>query len=328
MRAAARELEAGGIVGQTVITVVIPCYRSERTIGKVVSLTRDALISMGFEYEFVLVNDASPDGTFDSIRTLCSEDPRIVGVNLARNFGQHSAIMAGLRYVHGDYVMLMDDDMQTHPSQCKKLIDKMTEGNDVVFATFPDHKEAWWRRVGSRFQQWTVRVLTSRPRGVESSNFFIMKRLVSDEITKYTGPYVYIQGLIFQVTSDIVNVPVEHFEREEGSSGYSLKALLRLWSVILNFSMAPLRMAAVIGAVMGILGLIGAVVLIVQRVLDPTMVAGWSSLMVALMICSGFILMFLGLIGEYLGRLFMTINKTPQFVLREVLNGEEGDTND
>ena len=303
------------------VSVVIPCYYSEKTIGKVVRLTRDELIKAGYDYEFVLSNDGSTDGTFDEIKKLHEEDEKVIGVNLARNFGQHSAIMAGLRHASGDLVMLMDDDMQTHPSQCIKLLDAMSDEIDVVFATFPDHRESWWRRLGSRFTVWSMRVLTKRPKEIEPSNFMLMRGFIAKEITQYDGPYVYIQGLLFRVTNRMVNIPVKHFDREVGVSGYTLKSLIRLWSTVLNFSMAPLRFAAVVGAVLGGLGLLGALFLAIQRITDPTIQQGWSSLMVTMLVCSGIIVLFLGLVGEYLGRLFMTINKAPQYVQREVVGG-------
>lgn len=309
------------------VSVVIPCYYSEKMIGKVVRLTRDELSSAGYDYEFVLVNDGSTDGTFDQIRQLCSEDSRVVGINCAKNMGQHSAIMAGLRKTTGDLILLMDDDMQTHPSQCLKLLRAIDEdGVDVVFASWKQHKEAWWRRLGSNFTIWSMRVLTNRPREIYASNFFVMRGHIRDEVIRYTGPYVYIQGLLFRATANMSNVEVKHFDREEGQSGYTLKSLLRLWSTVLNFSLMPLRAASLVGAVMGLVGIIGALVVLVMGLTVPNMQVGWPSLMVTMLTCSGVIIMFLGLIGEYLGRLFMTVNQSPQYVLKTVVdNRREGE---
>ena len=309
----------------TIVSVVIPCYRSERTIGKVVELTRAELKRLGYGYEFVLVNDGSGDATFDAIRQLCTDDEKVKGINFAKNFGQHSAIIAGLHEVSGDYVMLMDDDMQTHPSQIHLLLEEMKNGWDVVFGKYPDHKEAWWRRLGSNFTLWTMRVLTKRPKDIEASNFLVMKRFVSDELIRYDGPYVYIQGLLFRTTRNMANVDVRHFDREVGSSGYTFRSLLRLWSTVLNFSMVPLRMASVVGSVLAALGFVWAIVLVIQRLVNPAIQVGWSSLMVVSLFCSGIIVMFLGLVGEYLGRLFMTVNKAPQYVLKDCLNCSGGD---
>lgn len=300
------------------ISVVIPCYYSEKTIQKVVEQTREMLIARNLDYEFVLVNDGSVDGTFGRICELAAEDSHVKGVNFAKNFGQHNAIIAGLRHVTGEYVMLMDDDMQTHPSQCSKLIDvALTDKYDVVFAQYPDHREAWWRRFGSDFTVWSMRALTGRPKDIEASNFLVMKRFISDELIRYDGPYVYIQGLLFQATRNMVNVPVVHYDREVGTSGYNLKSLFRLWSTVLNFSMVPLRFASVSGAFLGLVGFLGAVLVVLQRVFNPGMQIGWSSTMSALLLCSGMVIMFLGLIGEYLGRLFITVNKAPQYVVRD-----------
>lgn len=303
------------------ISVVIPCYYSEKMIGRVVSLTREQLIGAGYSYEFILVNDGSTDGTFRVISEMAEEDENIVGIDCAKNLGQHSAIMAGLRHANGDLVMVMDDDMQTHPSQCLKLIHGIEgDDTDVVFASWPSHKEAWWRRLGSDFTVWSMRVLTNRPKEIFPSNFFVMKKHVCKELIRYTGPYVYIQGLLFRATANMSNVEVEHFDREQGKSGYTLKSLLRLWATVLNFSMVPLRMGAIAGAIIGALGTIGAFFIVIRRIMDPTIQMGWSSLMVAVLICSGAIIMFLGVLGEYLGRLFMTVNMSPQYVLKKVID--------
>lgn len=303
-----------------IISVVIPCYYSEATIAKVVNMTKEELVARGFGYEFVLVNDGSDDGTFAEIEKLCQHDDRVVGVNLAKNVGQHGAIMAGLRQVSGDLVMVMDDDMQTHPSQCVKLIESMDDGCDVVFATYPKQKTAAWRRMGSAFTTWSMRVLTKRPKGIVSSSFFVMRRFVSDELTEYTGPYTYIQGLIFRTTWKIKNVEVEHYDREVGQSGYTLKTLIRLWSTVLGFSLLPLRFVFFFGLALGCVGFLAGVVLIIQRLLNDTIQMGWSSLMVAVLVCSGFIMVSIGLVGEYLGRLFMTANHAPQYVTKRLVD--------
>ena len=311
---------ASDLAGRPDVSVVIPCYYSEATIGKVVALTRDVLRERGDAYEFVLVNDGSTDGTFARIRELAEADPCVHGVCLSRNFGQHNAIMAGLARVRGHVVMLMDDDMQTHPSQCSRLLDEMETGAwDVVFARYPAQREAAWRRLGSRFAVATERALMGCPKGIDTTSFFVMRDFVAHEVTRYAGPYVSVQGLIFRVTRTVCNVDVEHFEREQGTSGYTFGSLVRLWSSVLTFSVVPLRAASVVGSLLGLAGVVGAIALVVRRVLDPTVQQGWSSLMVTVLICSGLTIAFLGLAGEYLGRLFMTANREPQYVVRETV---------
>ncbi|MEA5019335.1 MAG: glycosyltransferase [Gordonibacter sp.] len=298
------------------ISVVIPCYYSEKVIADVVLQTRNELVLSGYDYEFVLVNDGSRDKTFQTIVELCEEDAHIKGIDLMRNFGQHNAIMAGLYETTGDAVLLMDDDMQTHPSQCLALIEGLQDEVDVVFAKFRVHKESLFRRLGSRFAMFTIRMLAGCPKGITDSNFLIMRACVRDEVLHYASSSVYIQGLIFRTTDRMANVEVEHFDRQEGNSGYTLKSLLRLWSTILNFSVTPLRIASVLGVLMGGAGLVGAISLFIERIFDPSMQLGWASTMVTILVCSGVILMFMGFLGEYVGRLFMTVNKNPQFIVR------------
>ena len=307
------------------VSVVIPCYYSEATIAKVVRLTREELSKGGYESEFVLVNDGSTDGTFAEIEKLAAQDDSVVGINCAKNLGQHAAIMAGLRYVDGDLILLMDDDLQTHPSQCLKIVDAIVEHPecDVVFASWPEHKEALWRRLGSNFAVWSMRIMTKRPKEIYPSNFFVMRDYVCDEVVRYTGPYPYVQGLLFRATSSMMNVEVEHFEREVGTSGYTLKTLIRLWASVLGFSMLPLRASSIVGALMGACGIVAAIAVIIMRALDPTLQMGWPSLMVVILICSGLILLFLGIIGEYIGRLFMTANQAPQYVTKTIIDNRK-----
>ncbi len=306
------------------ISVVIPCYYSEKMIRKVVTLTREELVSNGYPYEFILVNDGSTDGTFDEIRKLSEEDHQVVGIDCSKNLGQHSATMAGLHHVHGDLVMLMDDDMQTHPSQCMKLINAIEEtGDDVVFGQWAKMRESWWRLLGSKFTTWSMQVMTKRPKEVEACNFLVMRRAISDELMRYTGPYIYIQGLLFRATSKMSNVSIKHFERESGTSGYTLKTLIKLWSTILNFSMMPLRAASIVGTVLGLVGLVSGIVVVVSKLVYPDFALGWPSLMAVVLFCSGIILLSLGIIGEYLGRVFMTLNNSPQYVIRTLLDERE-----
>lgn len=304
------------------VSVVIPCYHSEQTIAKVVGMTREVLVGLGYDYEFVLVNDGSTDGTFGQIRALAAEDSRVKGLDLIRNFGQHGAIMAGLTHATGRLILLMDDDLQTHPSQVPSLLDKIYEGYDVVFADYGQGgiKESPLRRAGSGFAEWTSRVLTGQPRDLYASSFFVMRDYVRDNVLAYTGPYPYIEGLIFRVTRSVTSVPVRHFEREVGTSGYTLRALVRLWSSILGLSMGPLRLAGMAGVGISALGVVWALVIVVRRLLGYVTQDGWSSIMATMLVLFGIVLVFLGLIGEYLGRLSLSVSGHPQFEVRTALN--------
>lgn len=307
------------------VSVVIPCYRSEQTIGDVVRQTRDELVRAGYNYEFVLVNDGSPDQTFARIRELCAEDPKVKGIDLVRNFGQHGAIMAGLNHTAGDLVLLMDDDMQTHPSQVPLLLDRIYDGWDVVFARYENGlKERWYRRAGSAFAEWTSHVLTGSPKDIYASSFFVMRDYVRDNMITYTGPYPYVQGLIFRATNKVTDAPVQHFERATGTSGYTLRSLIRLWSSILGLSVVPLRLAAGCGAILSLAGIVWAIIIVIEKLTGLVTQEGWTSLMATLLVCSGLVLLFLGLIGEYLGRLSLSVAGAPQYEVRSSLNVPNG----
>ena len=212
------------------ISIVIPCYYSEKSIRKVVRLVMEEFDkNEGYECEFVLVNDGSKDGTFEEIKKLGAEHPNVCGVNLMRNFGQHNALMAGLHYAEGDYVLGMDDDMQTHPSQIFKLIVKIREGYDVVYGRYARKKNSATKNLTSKLNEVSSRILLGRPKNIVSSNFWIISRQVAMEVIKYDSFNPYIDGIFYRITHNIGNVEVEHHKREVGTSNYTLKKLIRLW---------------------------------------------------------------------------------------------------
>lgn len=299
-------------------SIVIPCYNSSQTIGEVVDLTRKELKNETIE--FVLVNDGSPDGgmTRDAINKLADENEDVTAIDLAKNSGQHNAILCGLNSARGEYIICMDDDMQTHPSQLYKLINKLEEGYDVVYASYPKKKQTLFRRFGSNFNSWCEHVMLGKPKELETNSFWIMKRFVRDNLVDYRNSYTYLDGLVLRTTDNIANVEVEHFERKVGQSGYSFKKLVLHWFDIIGFTVVPLKAALVVGCVVAAIGLIMAVVILIKKLFFGVSIAGWSSMLVALCFFSGVTLMFMGFIGEYLGRVFMSCNKQPQYVIRSI----------
>lgn len=304
------------------VSIVIPCYNSEQTIEKVVDLCVEQFEQMpGYECEFVLVNDCSPkDNTFAAIRRCARRYPFVKGVNLARNFGQHNAIMAGLRYAQGDVIVGMDDDLQTHPSQLPILLDKLEEGYDVVFGIFRQRKFNWLKNLFSKVAGFITWHLVSRPKGIEASNYWVIRRYVKDQVIKYTSNEVYLSMLFFRTTTNVGNVEISHFSRESGTSNYTFWKGFRLFMTFLNFTVLPLRMSTFFGAAFSSLGLITALITIIRKILDPTIQSGWSSLMSAMLILFGFTFLMLGIIGEYVGNLIQDSTHTPQYVVRETLN--------
>ena len=304
------------------LSVVIPVYRGERTIGPLVHALADCLGGI-YKLEVVLVNDGSPDGSADVCRQLAQRLPFVKFLNLSRNFSEHNAVMAGLNYCTGDFVVIMDDDFQNPPSEVSKLVDEIQKGYDVVFSYYGAKQHHFLRNLGSRINDWFAVVLLDKPRDLYLSSFKVLSRFVVDELIKYDGPYPYIDGLVLRFTRNYSRVLVAHDPRREGQSGYTLRKLISLYlNMFTNFSILPLRLASCAGLVTSVLGLIGAGVFIVERLNNPEIPAGWASVIVSLFIVGGIQLFALGMIGEYLGRLFMKDNGRPQFVVREHLNCE------
>lgn len=303
------------------ISIIIPCYNSEQSISEVVLLIDKEMNNLCKSYELVLVNDDSKDNTYLKIKELCDKYSNITGINLSRNFGQHNAIMAGLNHISKDseFVLFLDDDLQTHPSQICKLIHKINEGYDVVYGIYNEKYHSIFRNLGSKFNSWTIRLLTDRPKHLRTSSFWIARRFICDEIIKYKSSYPFLSGLVFRVTHNVGNVYIEHFQRKYGKSNYNIKRLIKLWSTLINFSVVPLRISIIFGSILGALGFLTTFVILIKKYLNPAVPVGWSSIMATMFILSGINLIFMGIIGEYIGRIFMASNDKPQFIVKEIV---------
>ena len=312
------------------VSFVIPCYRSEKTIEGVVAEIK-AVVSRRPEmgYEIVMVSDHSPDNVFSVIERLCTEDPRHCrGLELARNFGQHAALMAGYAKVSGDVVVSLDDDGQAPLESALPMIDFMIAGDyDVVIGQYSEKKHSFSRNLVSKINDWMTVWLLNKPRDMQVTSFFAMKRFIVKEIVSYRGPYPYIPGLIFRVTRNVVNFHVQHRERSEGTSGYSLMKLVALWSNgFTSFSVKPLRLATWMGVACAFLGFLFGLYIVVSKLwLHQSRVPlGYSSMMSVLLFVGGILMLILGLIGEYLGRIYICLNNSPQYVVSKQLGTGEG----
>jgi glycosyltransferase involved in cell wall biosynthesis len=242
-------------------------------------------------------------------------------LSLSRNFGEHNAVMAGLARARGAYAITMDDDLQNPPGEVKRLFEHARDGcYDVVYTYYGEKKHAAWRNLGSRFTNWCADKLIDKPKGLYLSSFRCISAFVREQITAgYSGPYPYVDGLVFQVTQNWGRLQVDHLPRIEGRSNYTLSRLFRLWlSMFLNFSVIPLRFATLFGIAFGALGALAAIIVIVEAVSANRPPQGWASLMVAVLVLAGVQLVVVGLIGEYLGRMFLAVNRKPQYLVREV----------
>ena len=304
------------------VSVIIPCYNSEKTIRTVVEMVMQVFDTElpAYECEFVLVNDNSRDGTLNEIRKLGADYQNVHGISLMRNFGQHNALMCAMNFVSGDYILGMDDDMQTHPSQIPAIIHTIEEGYDLVYGVYKNSTNSSAKNFTSWLNRVTSRILLGRPKNIRSSNFWIITKAVCEEVVKYTSFNPYVDGIFYRVTHNIGNVEIEHHKREFGESGYTLKKMLKLWLAYFNFSVIPLRIASVIGSVTALLGFFGGFITIIRKLLDPTMTVGWASTVSIMLLFFGLILLVLCIIGEYIGNLVLTLNHSPQFIVREKVN--------
>ena len=309
------------------ISFVIPCYRSEKMIGKVIEEIRETMAKMPqYTYEVVLINDCSPDNTFGAIKELAEKYSFIKGINLARNFGQHAALMAGFRHVTGDVVVCLDDDGQTPADEVGKLLAKIEEGEDVVYAKYEHKQHSAFRNLGSKVNEIMTRFMLGKPKELYISSYFAARRFVIEDVIRYENSYPYVIGLVLRVTKRISNVSVNHRDREEGTSGYTLKKLFGLWfNGFTAFSVKPLRIATVMGGFSAFAGFAYGLYTILKKVIVPDVPIGFSALMSAIVIFGGMIMLMLGLIGEYIGRIYISLNSAPQYVIRDVVNIEAVD---
>lgn len=306
------------------LTVVVPVYNAEATIARLV----DALLASPPlpQTDVVLVNDGSRDGSHRECLACCTRHPgRVTYLKLARNFGEHSAVMAGLCQSTGAYVVVMDDDFQNPPAEVARLVETAVAGGyDVVYGAFREKCHDTLRNLGSAFHDKVATWLLDKPSHLYLSSFKCISRFVVDRITAYAGPSPYVDGLIFRVTDNIAQVTVEHCQRQAGRSGYTLWKLIRLWlTMFVNFSVAPLRLSAVLGLAVSAFGLIMAAWSLLEKLFGVDVPTGWTTLYVTVVIFAGIQLVMLGLLGEYVGRGLLEANRAPQFVVREVHGGGE-----
>ena len=292
------------------LSFVIPCYNSAKTILTVVNEVRQTMEGRKeFTFEIILVNDNSTDETFSVIKQAALKDGRLTAIDLAKNFGQHSALMAGYSQATGDYIVSLDDDGQTPANEVFRLIDKLENGFDVVFASYPQKKHSFFRNFGSRINDMMAHHLIGKPKGLYLSSYFVARRFVIEELKRYTNAYPYVSGLLLRSTNRLANVSVNHRDREIGTSGYTLKKLLALWmNGFTAFSVKPLRIASLLGVIFAGIGFLYGIWIIISKLFIRTAPIGYSSLMAVLLFIGGTLMLILGMLGEYVGRMYISIN--------------------
>lgn len=306
------------------ISFVIPCYRSEHTINNVVT---ELLTIMGnqetYDFEIILVNDNSPDNVWHIIRGLCANE-KIKALSFSKNFGQASAVMAGYGMAAGDYIVTLDDDGQSPVDAVLEMLDVLKkDDHDVVYGITTEVQFGLYRRLGSKLNSWMAKIMFDRPMDKRIVNISVVRKYIIDEMLRYQHPYPYISGLIHRTTRNIGYVQVKHRARISGTSGYSFKKLAAVWlNGFTSFSIKPLRVANYLGFIAAILGMLGGVYTLIHKIVNPATAIGWSSIVCIVLVLGGINLIILGIIGEYLGRIYMSQNQTPQYVVREYINLE------
>lgn len=306
----------------SLISYVIPCYNSQYTIRDVVGRIDETMKIHGdYEYEIILVNDSSPDDTFEVLKELTTLHNNTIAIDMTRNFGQHSAIMAGLQFSKGDIIVCLDDDGQTPPEEAFKLIDKLNEGYDVVYAKYNKKEHSGFRNLGSKVNSIMTEQMLDKPKELYLSSYFAARRLIVDEMLRYKNAFPYMMGLVLRSTKRICNVEVNHEARKSGESGYSIRKLFGLWmNGFTAFSVKPLRIATYSGVLTALIGIVVLIYVIIKKLSnDPSTPVGWASTISAILFIGGMILLVLGIIGEYIGRMYICLNSAPQYVIREVV---------
>lgn len=306
------------------ISFVIPCYRSEKTIeavcNEILSVLQD---DISYDYEIIAINDSSPDNVLAVLKKLATTNHKIKVLDFAKNMGKHAALMAGFRFCTGDYVVCLDDDGQCPVDQLWHLLEPLRQGYDVSMAQYGTKAQSKFKNFGSRVNAWMMESL-GKPKEFQFANFAAMKRFIVDEMIRYDNPYSYVNGLILRTTERMANVPMKERNRKEGVGGYTFSKSLKLWiNGYTAFSIIPLRLATILGVFFAGVGFIATLVIVVRKVINPEILAGYTSTLTIILFMGGLIMLILGIMGEYIGRIYMCLNNAPQYVIRESINVEE-----
>ncbi len=304
------------------LSVVVPAYNSEACLAELNRQVADAL--RGRSYELILVDDRSTDNSWDVIKRLCGQDTSLTGIRLRKNAGQDNAILCGLRKARGEFVVIMDDDLQHSPYDIHRLHEHcLTYDLDACYARFSIHKHAWWKRAGSWLNGKLAEAVIAKPKNLYLSPFKIVRKEVVAEVIKYTGAFPYVDGLILNITHALGQVEAVHNARYRGKSNFGLaKSVLVFMRVATGFSVWPLRFSAGVGMVCSVCGFMLALFYLLQYTLRDRRVEGWATLVILQLIIGGVLLFSIGLVGEYLGRLYLNSNGKPQATIKEVCSGE------
>lgn len=305
------------------LSIVIPVYNSFKILDELVLQIKKE-INFVDRFELILVNDCSPDKSWEKISALIEKYPFIKGVNLRKNSSQHNAIMAGLNYAHGDVIVMMDDDLQHSPKYIQNLYEEIKHGSDVCYTRFAEKKHKLWKRLGSQFNDSIANLLLKKPKNLYLSSFKAISKTILPEIIAYDGPYPYVDGLILGITQSISVIDIEHNVRFEGDGNYNFINSLSLWlKMATSFSVLPLRAATYLGIFISLISFCLGTYYLLLGLISDNIPPGWTTLIVVILFLGGIQLISIGIIGEYIGRSYLKLNKKYQFVVKEIISHHE-----
>lgn len=303
------------------ISIVIPVYNSSSIVEE---LQKRISQSISIPYEIILVNDCSKDDSWSKIVSLSIKHPHITGINLRKNSGQDNALLAGIRIAKGNYCVIMDDDLQHNPEDIMPLYNECKKGYDVCYANFTSLKQSNVKNIGSNTNGKLAEILVSKPKGIYLSPFKIINRSTVLEIAKFAGPYPYIDGIILTITQNLTQIGLIHQERLSGKSNYTLsKSISVFMKLFTGFSVLPLRIATIAGCISTFIGFILILKYLYDYFIAKNFIEGWTTVVVLIIFFAGLILITLGIIGEYIGRMYLTLNNKPQYSISEIVRSND-----
>lgn len=300
-------------------SVTIPCYNSGKFLSNTIREVVETMDKIAFnDYELILVNDCSPDNTFEVIEENAKKYPQIIGVDLAKNVGQHNAMLTAFRHGSGDYFINMDDDLQTKPADIPKLINKMEEtGCDVVYAQFENNNYSFKKRLTSKIHHIVIKWLLDKERDWLATGFWIAKSFVIKEIINYRSEFTDMQSNFIRTTKFIENQKVPHYKREVGQSGYTFKKALKLWSSTMNYTEKPALFLMKFGVGFGIFSLLLLLVLGITRLYIPSLLEVLMCIGIAINLC------LFGFIGMFVSRILKVSEGIPHIIIRKTVGNYE-----
>jgi polyisoprenyl-phosphate glycosyltransferase len=307
------------------LSVVIPVFNSERTIEPLVNTLINVLEE--FDLEIILVNDASKDKSELVCERIAFTEKRVKFISLRINSGEHNAVMCGLNHCTGDYIAIIDDDFQNPPSEIIRLLNKAVSGNyDVVYARYQSKRHSIFRNLGSRIHSACAYYLLRKPKGLYLSSFKVISKSILNDIIAYKGPFPYVDALILRVTNNIGAEKVLHESRKDGNSNYTLRKLFSLYlNVFITYSNKPLRVVTISGLIISLMSVILSIDVVYEKLFLNNATPGWSFLAILSLFSIGVTFIVVGLLGEYIGKIIMSLNNTPQFVIKKRINVQEDD---